>query len=199
METRDIEALREEMRPLVLTVVDRCWREAGFRLLIYSTERDLGIQNKLYRRGRSRRSINLKCLRLISRGYPELGRALYYTTPQRQTRKVTNAAGGESWHNWQEAADGVPLVGGKPLWSTSHPEWMEYGRIAEEVGLFWAGRWKRFREFPHIQYRWHPNPLGVWSRDVVVDKFLLPRMSEKEVVGLQLKIRNEVYPNRMRR
>jgi peptidoglycan L-alanyl-D-glutamate endopeptidase CwlK len=30
--------------------------------------------------------------------------------------------------------------------------WNKIGTIGESVGLEWAGRWKRFREFPHFQF-----------------------------------------------
>jgi peptidoglycan L-alanyl-D-glutamate endopeptidase CwlK len=64
---------------------------------------------------------------------------------------VTHAACGESWHNYARALDAVPLVNGKPAWKTASPYWQLYGEAAEKVGLEWAGRWKRFKEYPHVQ------------------------------------------------
>ena len=68
---------------------------------------------------------------------------------------VTNAKGGQSFHNWRMAFDVVPLVNGKPVWSTSGDAgklWRKIGLIGKSCGLEWAGDWKRFPEFPHFQY-----------------------------------------------
>lgn len=70
-------------------------------------------------------------------------------------KKVTNAKPGESFHNYGLALDFVPLRGGKPVWGTAGADlelWTECGEIAEEIGFEWAGRWTKFREFPHIQW-----------------------------------------------
>ena len=52
---------------------------------------------------------------------------------------VTNARGGESWHNWGLAADVVFMDrDGKWTWSG---EWAALGKIGEAAGLEWGGRW----------------------------------------------------------
>jgi peptidoglycan L-alanyl-D-glutamate endopeptidase CwlK len=56
------------------------------------------------------------------------------------------------------AVDIVPLVNGKPIWSATAPVWQKVGKLGEAAGLEWAGRWKRFREFPHFQ---HPRAKSV--------------------------------------
>ena len=73
-------------------------------------------------------------------------------------RVVTNALPGESKHNNMEggapaslAFDVVPLVAGKPMWDASNPVWQVVGSLGESVGLKWAGRWKRLREYPHFE------------------------------------------------
>ena len=99
---------------------------AGIDLLITSTYRDHASQNALFAQGR--------------------------TAPG---RKVTNARGGQSFHNYRVAYDVVPLRNGKPVWGTTGADgelWQEVGRLGESVGLEWAGRWVRFREFPHFQF-----------------------------------------------
>ena len=66
---------------------------------------------------------------------------------------VTNARGGQSWHNYKVAFDVVPLVHGKPVWSTSGNDfhtWETIGHIGKGVGLEWGGDWK-FVDFPHFQ------------------------------------------------
>jgi peptidoglycan L-alanyl-D-glutamate endopeptidase CwlK len=67
---------------------------------------------------------------------------------------VTYARAGQSYHNYGLALDFVPLVEGKPTWKTSGRDlelWTLAGELAEEHGFEWAGRWTRFREYPHIQ------------------------------------------------
>jgi peptidoglycan L-alanyl-D-glutamate endopeptidase CwlK len=58
-------------------------------------------------------------------------------------------------HNYGLAIDSVPMRSGKPVWDSKKPEdltlWQLYGRLSVEAGFEWAGNWKKFREFPHIQ------------------------------------------------
>jgi peptidoglycan LD-endopeptidase CwlK len=72
---------------------------------------------------------------------------------------VTNAKGGQSWHNYALAADYVlDGMADKPgiqwSWDTKHgldKQWIAMGEIAELVGLEWGGRWRRFPDLPHVQ------------------------------------------------
>lgn len=97
-------------------------RQQRIDVLIYCTYRDEEAQTQLYEQGR------------ISQG-----------------RIVTNAKAGQSYHNWRCAFDFVPMVHGKPAWNDAKL-YEKCGQIAESVGLEWAGRWMRFREYPHCQY-----------------------------------------------
>ena len=64
-------------------------------------------------------------------------------------KKVTNAMGGYSNHNFGLAIDVVPLENGKANYnSTKYPL---LGRIGESVGLEWGGRWKTIVIMPHFQ------------------------------------------------
>ena len=98
----------------------------GIEVIVTSTYRDAESQNALYAQGR--------------------------TAPG---RKVTNAKGGQSWHNWRVAFDVVPLRNGKPVWGTAGEDlklWQRIGAIGKSCGLEWAGDWRTFREFPHFQF-----------------------------------------------
>lgn len=64
---------------------------------------------------------------------------------------VTNAKPGESFHNYGLAIDFVPIVNGKPAWNNLDLI-TQIGELAEDVGFEWAGRWKRFKEYVHIQW-----------------------------------------------
>lgn len=94
----------------------------GIDLLVTSTYRDNASQDALYAQGR--------------------------TAPG---KIVTNAKGGQSFHNYRCAVDVVPLVNGKPVWDDK-ALWFQIGTLGESCGLEWAGRWKSFPESPHFQY-----------------------------------------------
>jgi peptidoglycan LD-endopeptidase CwlK len=63
---------------------------------------------------------------------------------------VTNARGGESWHNWNRAFDCVPLVNGRAQW-TDTESYKKIGAIGKQLGFEWGGDWK-FKDYPHFQY-----------------------------------------------
>lgn len=107
---------------------------------------------------------------------------LYAIGRTKPGRRVTNAKPEESMHNFRFngkpaslAVDVVPLRYGKPVWGMTgdgidnDPSddmrddlelWQRVGKLGEAAGLEWAGRWKRFREFPHFQ---HPRAKHVRS------------------------------------
>jgi len=106
-------------------MINECSRH-GIDLLVTSTYRDIESQNALYAQGRS------------------------LPGP-----KVTNAKGGDSFHNYKVAFDVVPLRNGKPVWNTTGLDaalWEKIGQIGESFGLEWAGRWKNLKEMAHFQY-----------------------------------------------
>lgn len=103
-------------------LVARCAVE-GIDLLVTCTYRDDAAQAALYAQGRTKPG-----------------------------RKVTNAKPGQSYHQHRVAFDVVPLRDGKPVWDASDPVWRRVGELGEDLGLEWAGRWTRFREYPHFQY-----------------------------------------------
>ena len=96
-------------------------RSVGIDILITSTLRDMESQAALYAQGR--------------------------TAPG---KVVTNAKAGQSFHNYGMAFDFVPIVNGKAAWDDTKL-FERCGRIAESVGLEWAGRWKSFKELAHCQ------------------------------------------------
>lgn len=62
--------------------------------------------------------------------------------------KVTNARGGQSYHNYGVAADLAFIVDGKISWEIGL--YKNIGRWAGRVGLEWGGNW-RFVDMPHLQ------------------------------------------------
>lgn len=123
MASRKLEDLNPPTRLRAEKFKAACAAE-GIDVLIYCTHRDEKEQNELYAQGRTKPG-----------------------------KIVTNARGGESWHNWRAAFDFVPLVGGKPAWNDSKL-YARCGKIGEECGLEWAGRWSgKLKETAHMQYR----------------------------------------------
>lgn len=88
--------------------------------------------------------------------------ALYALGRTKPGKIVTNAKPGQSNHNAKtpqgkpasRAFDVVPLRHGKPVWGTEGEDlevWERVGAHGEAVGLVWAGRWEKFREYPHFE------------------------------------------------
>ncbi len=100
-----------------------CCAEAGISILITQGLRTSQEQDALYAQGR--------------------------TAPG---RIVTNARGGQSWHNFGLAFDIVVLDSiGKADWDSSHPNWARAAAIGKSLGLEWGGDWKSFKDTPHFQ------------------------------------------------
>jgi len=140
----------------------------GVELLIYCTLRTLEEQAVLFRQSRSWGEIQIKITKLRNRGFGFLADILNRVGPCYGPH-VTYAAPGESWHNYSEAFDSVPMLGGKPVWRYSKaPEhWDAYGESVRCVGLQWAGEWPNFKEKPHAQLQSGSNPLRVFSSDKI--------------------------------
>lgn len=119
--SRKITDLHPKVSALATRFIAEC-KKQGIDVLITSTYRDNEAQNKLYAQGRT-----------------EAG------------SKVTNARGGQSWHNYKLAFDFVPIVNGKAQWNDTKT-FERCGVIAESIGLEWAGRWKSFKELAHCQF-----------------------------------------------
>lgn len=77
--------------------------------------------------------------------------ALYAQGRTKPGKIVTKAAAGQSFHNYRVAFDFVPIVNGKADWNNM-VTFGRCGKIAETIGLEWAGRWKKFKELAHCQY-----------------------------------------------
>lgn len=137
-------------------------RRLGLDILVASTLRDLEAQAVLFRTNRTGAEIQVKLDKLRGRGFDYLADVIQRVGPQPDDGRghLTNAAPGESWHNYGQALDCYPLVHGK-LAGDGDPRWQLYGQAVEAAGLQWAGRWTTFREMPHAQLGQGSNPLKV--------------------------------------
>lgn len=119
----------EELHPIVYekakAFIDSV-HAAGYDIIVTSTYRDFDSQNALYAQGR--------------------------TLPG---KKVTNAKGGQSFHNFRVALDFVPVKNGKPVWNNKGADetlWRAIAAIGKLHGFEWGGDWKSFQDWPHLQY-----------------------------------------------
>lgn len=119
--SRDIKDLLPIVAAKCDSFIAECKRQ-GLDVLITSTLRDNESQDALYAQGRTTAG-----------------------------KIVTNAKGGQSFHNYGCAFDFVPVVNGKAQWNDL-AAFERCGMIAESLGLEWAGRWKSMREMAHCQY-----------------------------------------------
>jgi peptidoglycan L-alanyl-D-glutamate endopeptidase CwlK len=119
--SRDINDLTPKVAELCRQFVTKC-KEQNIDVIITSTYRDHESQDALYAQGRTTSG-----------------------------SKVTNAKGGQSYHNFRIAFDFCPIVAGKAQWSDTET-FTKCGVIAESLGLEWAGRWLNFKELAHCQY-----------------------------------------------
>ena len=119
--SRNLNDLLPVVKAKAEAFIAACAKE-GIDVLVTSTFRDYESQNALYAQGRTKPG-----------------------------KIVTNAKGGESWHNHRCALDFAPIKNGKIDWNDTKT-FVRCGQIAEQCGLEWAGRWKTFRELAHVQY-----------------------------------------------
>lgn len=132
--SRKLTDLHPEMQGLATKFLAAC-RSEGIDLLVTCTLRSNAEQADLYALGRTKPG-----------------------------KVVTNAKPGQSMHNFGLALDVVPLRAGKPVWGATGEDgklWKRIGEIGEAVGLEWAGRWTKMREFPHFQ---HPQASALRKR-----------------------------------
>jgi peptidoglycan LD-endopeptidase CwlK len=116
--------MEKDLLPLVQKKLqehkDVC-KKHGLYFQVTSTYRSVEAQNALYAQGRTNKG-NI----------------------------VTNAKGGQSFHNWRVAYDFVPLVNGKADWSND-ALFGAIGFFGQQIGLEWGGAWSGFKDMPHMQ------------------------------------------------
>jgi peptidoglycan L-alanyl-D-glutamate endopeptidase CwlK len=68
---------------------------------------------------------------------------------------VTDAEGGDSYHNWGLAFDCAPMENGVVAWNATD-KFIQMGNLGQQVGLEWGGNWTTFNisivDMPHFQY-----------------------------------------------
>lgn len=64
---------------------------------------------------------------------------------------VTEAKGGESWHNYGVAVDCAPMQEGVIDWNSSHPNWKKMEEVGISLGLTSGATFTRLVDAPHFQ------------------------------------------------
>jgi LAS superfamily LD-carboxypeptidase LdcB len=106
--------------------------QAGVQLRVTTGYRSVEEQNRLYNQGR--------------------------TTPG---NVVTNARGGQSYHNYGRAIDVVIMEDGQPNWQKRIDD--NVANIGIQQGFNWGGNWSGgFQDYPHFEM-----PLGQTIRDLM--------------------------------
>jgi peptidoglycan LD-endopeptidase CwlK len=159
----DLSALLPAFRIRVEDLVSAC-RRRGVEMRPYMALRDPFEQARLWRQSRAREEIEVKIAELRSGGAPFLAHCIE-TAGDRNGPKVTHAIPGLSWHQWGEAIDSFWFVGGQAEWSTTKQlgalnGYQVYAEEASKLGLDAGGLWRRFKDWPHVQLRPSPSPLG---------------------------------------
>jgi peptidoglycan LD-endopeptidase CwlK len=152
-ETRDPLWLVPLMQTKIQTMLTLTANQ-GVSVLIYCTYRSINRQNELFVQSRTPEEVAHKIAALEAQGFTFLADSLRITElPNVMQRHVTNAAGGESVHQYGQAADCVPLdKNGHAIWTpTGSGEWGVFLRAARTVGLICGTDWETFRDFPHVQ------------------------------------------------
>lgn len=158
--TRDLDALTPPVAIKAREVIRLCQQE-GVDLLVYCTWRSPAEQARIYRKSRTWGQIEEKVQKLREDGYDSLADILLQVGPQwgKIGDHKTYAGPGESWHQYGEAIDAVPLQHGKPDWTAGSPAYRIYAHCCREVGLQHASDWSGWTEWPHAQLSHGANPL----------------------------------------
>jgi len=92
----------------------------------------------------------------------EQGRTSLHDSHGAKLSIVTNAKGGQSYHNYGLALDIVLVVNGNEVWDTitdyegdGTPTWTKIVNIfkTQNQGWEWGGDWTSFKDLPHFQKR----------------------------------------------
>jgi len=140
-----IATLLPEVRPIARALVQKA-KQAGIQIKILSGLRTYAEQDELYAQGRSKSG-----------------------------RKVTNARGGYSNHNFGIAFDVGVFEGSKYLGDSV--KYKAVGALGMDLGLEWGGNWKTMVDQPHFQLR--PQ----WAADLN-EKAMLAELRKRMDNGL---------------
>ncbi len=133
---KNIATLLPEVRPIARTLVHKA-AAANIQIKVISGTRSFAQQDRLFAQGRTKPG-----------------------------RKVTNARGGFSNHNFGIAFDIGVFEGSRYL--PNSPKYKAVGALGVDLGLEWGGNWKTIVDQPHYQLR--PSwAAGMRERDMLAE------------------------------
>ena len=114
-----IAKLHPKIREDAATLLNTVQEKLGIKLRVTQGFRSFKEQNDLYEQGRTKPG-----------------------------KIVTNAKGGESYHNYGLALDVCEIRGREAIWEC---DWKKIAPIAKGLGWEWGGDWTSFKDKPHFQ------------------------------------------------
>lgn len=109
--------------------------------------------------------------------------ALYAQGRTKAGKIVTNAKGGQSWHNYGLAIDLCFL---NPDNTVTFTVSKEIGKLGEKLGLDWGGDWTQFPDNPHFQIPGLPDNPQYWTSEQLNTHLKsLPSMTPTPEIQLQ--------------
>lgn len=117
--SKNLNDLKPAPKEKILALINAAKKELNIDTAITSTYRDKDYQNFLYAQGRTQAG-----------------------------KIVTNARGGESYHNYGFAADLFPTINGQAL---TDAQYSSFVAIAKRFGLTWGGNFSNIFDKPHFQ------------------------------------------------
>uniref|UniRef100_A0A7C5RJT0 M15 family peptidase n=1 Tax=Fervidobacterium thailandense TaxID=1008305 RepID=A0A7C5RJT0_9BACT len=136
---KDLECLHTEMREKARQFIKLC-KTIGVDVIIYNTCRSLLEQEALFLQGRAD-------IETVNRARQKAG---LKPISLKENVIVTNTK--LSPHCFGLAFDFVPIKDGKPVWNDLSL-WEKCGSVAEKLDLVWGGRWKNFKDYPHVELK----------------------------------------------
>ncbi len=67
---------------------------------------------------------------------------------------VTNARGGQSWHNYGLAFDIIPIINGTATYKAPASVWANIATIGKKYGFEWGGNFAGLTDKPHFQKKY---------------------------------------------
>ena len=136
--TNEVSKLSQEMQKVVKRFLNQLQKE-GIQIHILETYRHPKVQEALYIQGRQR-------LSLVNQVRKEAG---LLPIGIKENKIITFAQGEKSAHVRGLAIDIIPIVDGRRCYGNAIL-WEKIGKIGEQCGLTWGGRWRQ-KDLPHFE------------------------------------------------
>jgi peptidoglycan LD-endopeptidase CwlK len=144
---RDLSELHPIVKPRVEAFLAEC-AQRGYVVLVTETRREKDTADAYYAQGR--KDVNAVNALRSAALLPSISVA-------ENSRTITKATWGRSWHHYGCAIDFVPMLAGKkPDWNYDPNDpldlWDEIAAVAQTLGFKWG---KSFGDLPHLDF--HPG------------------------------------------